>query len=176
MKLARISLIDYFATDLVLGTNHAFSPDQPVKFEEKDFVVTPTVRKNEGAPLDGRRWQVIVEIRHQPAPGVNFPYSYRVVLVGQFGVQDGVQTEDEERFVRIQGASVLYGMAREIVRALTGRGPYRPVILPTVNFYEQKAPPSQTDSVISAPMSAGKVARKKSAKKSGTQEAQPAKT
>jgi preprotein translocase subunit SecB len=142
MKLARISLIDYFATDLVLGTNHAFSPEHPVQFEEKDFVVTPAVRKNETAPGEDRHWQVTLEIRHQPAPGVNFPYSYRVVLVGQFGVHDGVQSDDEERFVRIQGASVLYGMAREIVRALTGRGPYRPVILPTVSFYEQKTPPS----------------------------------
>lgn len=155
MKPARISLIDYFATDLVLGTNHAFAPDLPVKFEHKDFVVVPAVRKNEDAPRDGQRWQVTLEIRHQPAPGVNFPYSYRVVLVGQFGVQDGVRSEDEERFVRIQGASVLYGMAREIVRALTGRGPYRPVILPTVNFYEQKLQPpaaATPEAPVSAPV------------------------
>lgn len=174
MKPARISLIDYFATDLVLGTNHAFTPDQPVKFEDKDFVVTPTVLKNENAPRDGQRWQVTLEIRHQPAPGVNFPYSYRVVLVGQFGVQDGVQSDDEERFVRIQGASVLYGMAREIVRALTGRGPYRPVILPTVNFYEQKpaapgpegkpaAVPTMAPEAVSVAAPAKKRGRKKAA-------------
>ena len=138
MKLARINLIEYFATDLMLGTNNAFASDRPVHFEDKDLVVHVTAKKNETAPRDGRRWQVTLEIRHQPAPGVNFPYSYRVVLVGQFGVQDGVQSQDEERFVRIQGASVLYGMAREIVRALTGRGPYRSVILPTMNFYERK--------------------------------------
>ncbi len=155
MKPARISLIDYFATDLLLGTNHAFSPEHPVKFEEKHFVVTTAVRKNEAAPRDGRRWQITLEIRHQPAPDVNFPYAYRIVLVGQFGVHDGVQSEDEERFVRIQGASVLYGMAREIVRALTGRGPYRPVILPTMNFYEQKQDvPSSTAKSEVAPVSA----------------------
>lgn len=138
MKPARISLIEYFATDLLLGTNPAFVPDQPVEFDDKDLVVVPTVKQNEKAPRDGTRWQVTLEVRHQPAPGVNFPYSYRVVLVGQFGISDNVTTEDEERFVRIQGASVLYGMTREIVRVLTGRGPYRPVILPTVNFYERK--------------------------------------
>ena len=160
MKPARISLIEYFATELVLGTNHAFAPDQPIKFEDKDFAVTTAVRKNDGAPRDGRCWQVTIEIRHQPPPGANFPYSYRVVLVGQFGVQDNVQKEDEERFVQIQGASVLYGMAREIVRALTGRGPYRPVILPTVSFYEQKKPTEtglppasglETEKAIAAP-------------------------
>ncbi len=155
MKLARINLIEYFATDLMLGTNNAFATDRPVQFEDKDLMVNVTAKKNETAPRDGGRWQVTIEIRHQPAPGVNFPYSYRVVLVGQFGVQDGVQSDDEERFVRIQGASVLYGMAREIVRALTGRGPYRPVILPTMNFYEQKpaalAPAAKPD-VVSAAM------------------------
>lgn len=176
MKLARINLIEYFATDLMLGTNNAFATDRPVQFEDKDLVVSVTAKKNETAPRDGRRWQVTLEIRHQPAPGVNFPYSYRVVLVGQFGVQDGVQSDDEERFVRIQGASVLYGMAREIVRALTGRGPYRPVILPTVNFYEQKpsaeapkvapdAAPAVAAEVASttAPAPAKKRARKKAA-------------
>lgn len=136
MKPARITLIGYFATELQLGTNHAFAPDQPVQFRDSDLVVEVSTKQNEQAPRNGDRWQVVMGIRHQPATGVNFPYSYRVVLVGQFGVGENVKPGDEERFVRIQGASVLYGMAREIVRALTGRGPYRPVILPTVSFYE----------------------------------------
>jgi len=138
MKPAHINLIEYFATDLALGTNHTFASDKPVQFDDKDLQVDVTVKQNDQAPREGNRWLVTIEIRHQPAPGVNFPYSYRVVLVGQFGVGPGVKPEDEERFVKIQGASVLYGMAREIVRALTGRGPYRPVILPTVSFYEPK--------------------------------------
>ena len=145
MKPAQISLIEYFATDLVLGTNHAFAPDKPVQFDNKDLHVDVSVRQNDKAPRDGNRWQVTIEIRHQPAPGVNFPYSYRVVLVGQFGISATVKPDDEERWVKVQGSSVLYGMAREIVRALTGRGPYRPVILPTLSFYEQK--PSETETV-----------------------------
>ena len=138
MKPAPITLFEYFATDLLLATNHAFQPEKPLQFVESDLVVDVKAQHNEVAPKDGNRWQVSLEVRHQPGPAVNFPYSYRVVLIGQLGVAPTVATANEEWMVRIQGASMLYSMAREIVRALTGRGPYRPVILPTVSFYEQK--------------------------------------
>lgn len=138
MKPSPISLIEYFATDLLLATNRAFQPDKPLQFFDADFSVAVNAVQNNDAPRNGNRWQVSVEVRHQPAPDTNFPYSYRVVLVGQFGVGPSVSDDNEERTVRIHGASVLYGMAREIIRALTGRGPYRPVIIPTVSFYEQK--------------------------------------
>ena len=161
MKPAHISLIEYFATDLLLGTNPSFAPDQPVQFNDKELVVMSSVKQNEKALRNGNRWQVTLEIRHQLAPGVNFPYSYRVVLVGQFGVSDNVKPEDEERFVGIQGASVLYGMAREIVRALTGRGPYRPVIIPTVSFYEQKPAAVESTTLESSVVRPAKRAKRK---------------
>lgn len=149
MKPAPIALIEYFATDLLLATNHSFHPEKPLQFEEKDLVVNVSTRHNEKAPKDGNRWQVSLEVRHQPGPETNFPYSYRTVLVGQFGVASSVKAEDEKRMVTIQGASMLYSMTREIVRALTGRGPYRPVILPTYSFYEQK--PVATESAGAKP-------------------------
>lgn len=49
MKLARINLIEYFATDLMLGTNNAFATDRPVQFEDKDLMVNVTAKKNETA-------------------------------------------------------------------------------------------------------------------------------
>lgn len=139
MKEGIVTLLDYFATDLALSTNKAFSTEKPLEFESSEFVANVAVQKStlpEGAE---RRWQVSLDVCHQPATETNFPYSYRVALVGQFSLAPHVKAEDEERTVRIHGASVLYGMTREIVRVLTGRGPYRPVIIPTVSFYEQKA-------------------------------------
>jgi preprotein translocase subunit SecB len=138
MKPAPINLVEYFATDLSLVTNRAFVPDKPVQFVEGGFHVDVALARNEKTDQTLNCWQVTLDVRHQTSPGTNFPYSYRVVLVGRFSVSPHVVNEDEERTVRIQGASVLYGMTREIVRALTGRGPYRPVILPTVSFYEPK--------------------------------------
>ena len=138
MKEGILTLLDYFATDLALSTNKAFSTEKPLKFESSEFVANVAVQKSTAAEGAERRWQVSLDVCHQPAPETNFPYSYRVALVGQFSVAPYVKAEDEERTVRIHGASVLYGMTREIVRVLTGRGPYRPVIIPTVSFYEQK--------------------------------------
>jgi preprotein translocase subunit SecB len=140
MKPSPISLIDYFATDLVLATNRAFSDNKKVEFIDAEFVVDVAVKRSDGSAETDHRWQVVLEVRHQPSPATNFPYSYRVVLVGQFSVAASVMADEEERTVRIHGASVLYGMTREIVRVLTGRGPYRPVLIPTVSFYDQKAP------------------------------------
>lgn len=140
MKASPISLLDYFATDLSLSTNRSFIANKPVQFVESEFHVDVALARIERTDQTNNCWQVTLEVRHQPGPETNFAYSYRIVLVGQFGVAPHVKPDDEERTVRIHGASVLYGMAREIARALTGRGPYRPVILPTVSFYEQKAP------------------------------------
>jgi preprotein translocase subunit SecB len=140
MKESPISLLDYFATDLALATNRSFDAAKPVHFNRSEYLVDVAVQRSEKAPNADRLWQVTLDVRHQPGPETNFPYAYRVVLVGQFSVAAWSQT-DEERTVRIHGASVLYGMTREIVRVLTGRGPFRPVILPTVSFYDQKQQP-----------------------------------
>jgi preprotein translocase subunit SecB len=137
MKPAPVNLLEYFVTDLALSANPDFAPDRAIESKEGDFDVKI---RQQPAPKEtnDHRWQVTVEIIHQAAKGTNFPYAFRVVMVGFFKAESWVKAEDEERTVQIQGASVLFSMAREIVRALTGRGPYRPVILPTVSFYEQK--------------------------------------
>ncbi len=138
MKPAPINLLDYFATDIALRANPGFDGNRALEFKIGDFNAEPTVLRSPSESVE-RRWQVSLDIRYTPGEGVNYPYAYRVHLVGFFKVEDWVALENEERTVRIHGASVLYGMAREIVRALTGRGPHRPVLIPTVSFYD---PPS----------------------------------
>lgn len=143
MKPAPISLLEYFATDLSFSANPNFAPDKPAEIKEGEFAVDARLQRIPKG-TDERHWQLTLEIKHQAAPETNFPYSFRLVMVGFFNVASAVKPEDEERMTRIQGASVLYSMAREIVRAVTGRGPHRPVMLPTVSFYEKStnsAPP-----------------------------------
>lgn len=173
MKPAPINLLEYFVTDLALSANPEFATERPIETKEGDFDVKV---RQQPAPkaADDHRWQVTLEIIHQSVQGTNVPYAFRVVMVGFFKSESYVKTEDEERMVRIQGASVLYGMAREIVRAMTGRGPHRPVILPTVSFYDAKpsqpaSAPAPEDSTAAPPAAAQssapekKRARKKAA-------------
>ena len=141
MKAAPITLLEYCATDLSLAANRRFSSDKLIESRPEDFTAVPTV-KSTPTDAEPRRWQVTLEIKHQPADTANFPYSYRVVLVGFFRAEASVAPGNEERTIRIHGASVLYGMGREIVRALTGRGPHRPVLVPTVSFYDPPSVPA----------------------------------
>lgn len=139
MKAAPISLVEYFATDLTLSANRNFSADKPTEVKPGEFNVEVLTQLTSGTQ-EPHRWQVTLEIKHQAAVETNFPYAFRLVLVGFFQVESRVKTENEERTVKIHGASVLYGMAREITRAMTGRGPHRAVLLPTVSFYEAATP------------------------------------
>jgi preprotein translocase subunit SecB len=147
MKKAPITLLEYFVTDLTVSANREYKAAENVEFREADFIAEPTVMKipTQEAP---KRWQVTLTIKYVPAPDSNFPYAYNVVMVGFFRAEDSVKPENEERMVRIQGASVLYGMARELVRAMTGRGPHRAVLLPTASFYD---PPPQQPKSPTAP-------------------------
>lgn len=162
MKPAPVNLLEYFVTDLALSANPDFRPDHEIESKEGDFDVKI---RHHPAPIqkDDHRWQVTVEIIHQAAKGTNFPYAFRVVMVGFFKAESWVKPKDEERTVQIQGASVLFSMAREIVRAMTGRGPHRPVILPTVSFYEQK--PAQVEPVPSVQADVPPATPKKRAKR-----------
>jgi len=59
-------------------------------------------------------------------------------MIGFIRVADSVTEENIERFVRINGTSLIFSAAREIIRAVTSRGPFQPLLLPTVTFWEAK--------------------------------------
>ena len=140
MKPAPISLSEYFVTDLNLTANRSYVEARGIEVKTDDFSADVSLTKVEGAD---RKWQIVLQVKHQAAPETNFPYAFRATVVGVFTVANRVESTEEERTVKIQGASVLYGVTREIVRALTGRGPHRPVLIPTVSFYEMSSKATQ---------------------------------
>jgi preprotein translocase subunit SecB len=44
--------------------------------------------------------------------------------------------EIRDKIVKTNGTSILYGAAREIIREMTARGGYRPILIPTASFAE----------------------------------------
>ncbi len=91
------------------------------------------ILRTEEAPRD---WQVTLKVWQNVTNGKNIPYEFSVEVVGLFEISSvpGVEIKDPEKFVRINGSSLLFGVAREIIRNNTSAGPYVPIMLPTVNF------------------------------------------
>lgn len=62
----------------------------------------------------------------------SLPYSFSLTLVGFFNAV-GIKPKPElEPYLMRNAATILYSSARELLAAVTGRGPFPAVVLPTV--------------------------------------------
>lgn len=119
-------------------------------------------------PQDLNRWQNVLTISSQNPPERKYPYDFQITLVGYFTVSEQVPAERREGFVKVNGASILYSAARELLATVTGRGPLPSVVLPTVVFVippEQKQLPKRK---VKAQAGGGKKPVKKPVKKGTT--------
>ena len=132
MKAAPIILTEYFVTDMHISANIKFDPKQesPVLFKDfqVEFGATPE-------PKDQRAWQLNLKIQLQPAAEANVPYRVLLDMVGFVKVHPDVKDDFIERLVTTNGASMLFGAAREIIRDATARGPWAQLFIPSTSFY-----------------------------------------
>ena len=63
-----------------------------------------------------------------------FPYSFEIVLIGFFELHDTVRDEQITRVLDSNAPALLYSAAREALATSVGRGPFRPLLLPSVHF------------------------------------------
>ncbi len=141
MKPSPLHLADYFVTELNVSANPKFDPKQEVPLRYEDFQVGFDATCD---PEKKRQWQVILKLAHNPPAEANVPYRFAAEIVGIFILTDGVPEERIERLVKTNGASMLYGVLRETIRATTARGPYSAIILPSTSFYESETKPAET--------------------------------
>jgi preprotein translocase subunit SecB len=64
------------------------------------------------------------------------PYKLDLQITGFFEVLPDYPENKVKELIRITGASLLYSGAREYVLGFTSRGPWGPVLLPTISFLE----------------------------------------
>jgi preprotein translocase subunit SecB len=64
--------------------------------------------------------------------GHNIPYFINLVTIGIFSVAEN--WDNKEKLLKVTGASMLYGAAREFLITITSRGPWPPFKLPTYSF------------------------------------------
>jgi preprotein translocase subunit SecB len=150
MKLSPLQLEKYFLADLTFRANPEHEPSQPVQFQEEDWEVQFRVQS---LSAEERRWQVAITVKLHPRSEANSPYTFSLSLMGMIWAAPQLSSERLEPLVRTNGPSMLYGVAREMVRDLTARGPYPALSLPSVSFLNAETAPS----VQSADPPSGKV-------------------
>jgi preprotein translocase subunit SecB len=123
----------YFATGLSLHANINYKAGDPIALKWEDLRVDSSVEKPDEKTLV---WQVTLNVSQDIMQGKNVPYDFSIEIVGLFDIAKiaGVEIKDPEKFVRVNGSSLLFGVAREIIRNNTAAGPYASILLPTVNF------------------------------------------
>jgi len=93
----------------------------------------------QGQEKDPRDFLVGLNIAIDNNEGKASPYSIDIGVLGLFHVLPSLPLERREDLVTVNGASILYGVVREIVLSLTSRFTAGPLTLPGMNF-EDSAP------------------------------------
>ena len=131
MKLSPLQLQDYFVAEFHFSLNSKYDVSKGLEKKLEEMEATPQCHRHTDNPL---KWTVELELKYQPAAETNTPYIFSLTLVGYFEVSKTFDPNVVERLVHTNGPSVLYSIARELVREQTARGPDGPFILPTASF------------------------------------------
>jgi preprotein translocase subunit SecB len=147
MKLAPLQLTDYFVLSIQVEALTDYDARKEQDLDVADLQVTENyVPAGEDKP---NRFLIDLIIKQEALEGKNLPYSYELHMVGFIEVSPNFPGDKVQRAVETNGPSMLFGAAREILRAATGRGPYGPVLIPSTTFFKPSA-------VVSTPPLAGK--------------------
>ena len=136
MKPSPLELSAYFVTGLSLSANLEYLPEKPSQLRLEDLRIITEVRRQDGKPA----WQIVLKVQQNVGPERNSPYNFALTLVGMFDVHPNFPPDKTEQLVRVNGSSMLFAAAREILRADMARGPHFPLLLPSVSFYPAKPP------------------------------------
>lgn len=134
MKLAPLQLADYFLTDLTLQANPGFDPAKPAGDCVDTLQVTPHISQTKDLGDKGTEWLVSLEIIQTIPEGANMPYAFSLRIQGTVSASPHLTGVKLQRAMHANGPAMLFGAAREIIRAATGRGPWSAVIIPSTNF------------------------------------------
>ena len=133
MRPSNIELEGYFVTELNVSANMAFTVENPADLSMENLVAEPECF-NESGKL--RHWQIRLRIKNTGSKEQNTPYFFSIVLIGFFRVLEAVSEEHVADFAKVNGASILFGTAREILRTAMSQGPHTPILLPAVCFLD----------------------------------------
>ncbi len=87
------------------------------------------------APNTSDQWRLVLTLHLASAnPAKPFPYEAELQLQGLVQIHDGLPEDRKEQLSLVNGFSVMYSAAREMLLNITARSAYGAVTLPTLNF------------------------------------------
>ena len=144
MKHSAIQLERYFFVELSFALDENFDAELP---ENEEYFIKPLPLERLHSEVElavnsenSRQRMYTLEVSSQAASG-ELPYSFKARVLGYFLIGADCPDENVDRVADVNSAAILYGVAREALVALTSRGPYLPMILPTVHFLDLKFEP-----------------------------------
>jgi preprotein translocase subunit SecB len=163
MNLAPLQLADYFITELSLKANPDFYSSKPADDGVESLSVIPQYSQSKDNGDHGTEWLVSLEISHTIPESANFPYAFTLRIQGTVIASPHLTGARLQRAMHANGPAMLFGAAREIIRAATGRGPWPAVIIPSTNFLSNLPPlVAPADNGTPVKKAAKKAPRKKS--------------
>lgn len=107
------------------------------KLPEKDLVTAETTLLHQEE--DMRSWRVVLKVQFGGTESKPTAQVCGVIdIEGDFRVHEEFPEDTIPRLVSVNGASILFGSAREIIAGLSGRMGVGVYLLPSVSFYEPK--------------------------------------
>lgn len=106
-------------------------PDATENDRDFDLTVNVALARNAEEEL----YQVTLNIESIAGEGKKQQYQVSMSVVGIFTVSPSFPEPD--KLLYINGASILYGAARELLITVTSRGPWPEITLPTFSFKDQ---------------------------------------
>lgn len=86
-------------------------------------------------PKDPRHFTLALTVQFGPEPDAPIMFQGQVVTHGDFVVDSAYPEDRAQKLAVVNGASILYGAAREMVANLTARGPrHPPLLLTSISF------------------------------------------
>lgn len=106
--------------------------DQDIQAETPNLNIFVESGKHTEQP---NQWKFELRVESEDKTSSNdFPYTFGVTLVGYFRVHEDFPPESADLLAQVNAPSVLYSAAREFLASVTGRSPYKAILLPSVSF------------------------------------------
>lgn len=132
-----IQLNRYQIESVSVSPNDQFVPD--LKSLTGDIATTISISPHKD---DKRRFRLALHVKIQRSPGKEarfFPYEIDIKGRGYFTFEREYSPNDMEHVLRLNGASILYGLMRGQIAQITAQSVHGQFLLPTLNFVEMEA-------------------------------------